>query len=283
MSRRFVSNPTVTGNAAANLELVPKQQLDSAISGLSATYQPLDNDLTTIAGLTATTDSFLQAKSSAWASRTIAQVRADISYLLGPIVAKTANYTATDADEVITVDCSGGDRTITLPAASGRAGKVYTIKKIAGVANYVIIDGNASETIDGSLTETIYIPGDMRTIICDGSNWFIINDKNTPIIASPSSPSNGGTLTVDASTATVFRVSTGVAGFTLAVPTKPTDGQQLNFEISPSVTHSLTLNASILLTSGITSPIAVPSGKKLFLGLRYVSTAWFAIAQAIQS
>jgi hypothetical protein len=40
--------------------------------------QPLDADLTTIAGLTATTDSFLQSKSSAWTTRTIAQVKTDL-------------------------------------------------------------------------------------------------------------------------------------------------------------------------------------------------------------
>jgi hypothetical protein len=41
--------------------------------------QPLDSDLTTIAGLTATTDNFIQSKSSAWASRTPAQVSADLT------------------------------------------------------------------------------------------------------------------------------------------------------------------------------------------------------------
>lgn len=40
--------------------------------------QPLDSDLTTIAGLTATTDNFLQSKAGAWASRTIAQVKTDL-------------------------------------------------------------------------------------------------------------------------------------------------------------------------------------------------------------
>jgi hypothetical protein len=44
-----------------------------------AAKQPLDTDLTTIAGLTATTDNFMQAKSSAWSSRTPAQVTADLS------------------------------------------------------------------------------------------------------------------------------------------------------------------------------------------------------------
>jgi hypothetical protein len=55
----------------------------AAIEGVTilttATGQPLDADLTTIAGLTATTDSFMQAKSSAWSSRTVAQVVADLT------------------------------------------------------------------------------------------------------------------------------------------------------------------------------------------------------------
>lgn len=46
---------------------------------ITAGYQPKDTDLTTIAGLTATTDNFLQAKASAWASRTPAQVAADLA------------------------------------------------------------------------------------------------------------------------------------------------------------------------------------------------------------
>ena len=51
-----------------------ESEIDSALSG----KQPLDSDLTTIAGLTATTDNFIQAKSSAWASRTPAQVVNDL-------------------------------------------------------------------------------------------------------------------------------------------------------------------------------------------------------------
>lgn len=45
--------------------------------------QPLDSDLTTIAGLTATTDNFIQSKSSAWASRTPTQVTADLIAFTG--------------------------------------------------------------------------------------------------------------------------------------------------------------------------------------------------------
>jgi hypothetical protein len=50
----------------------------AALDTLDAGKQGLDADLTTISGLTATTDSFMQAKSSAWASRTPTQVNADL-------------------------------------------------------------------------------------------------------------------------------------------------------------------------------------------------------------
>jgi hypothetical protein len=46
-----------------------------SISAANAAFQPLDADLTTIAGLTATTNNFIVSVASAWASRTPAQVR----------------------------------------------------------------------------------------------------------------------------------------------------------------------------------------------------------------
>ncbi len=54
---------------------------DATVGAMLATLggQPLDGDLTTIAGLTATTDNFIQSKSSAWASRTVAQVLTDLA------------------------------------------------------------------------------------------------------------------------------------------------------------------------------------------------------------
>jgi hypothetical protein len=53
-------------------------QLAERVTDVETGFQPLDSDLTAIAGLTATTDNFLQAKSSAWASRTVAQVSVDL-------------------------------------------------------------------------------------------------------------------------------------------------------------------------------------------------------------
>lgn len=69
-----------------------------------AAKQPLDTDLTTIAGLTATTDNFIQSKASAWASRTVAQVKTD----LGLTGTNSGDETAsTILTKLLTVDGAG--------------------------------------------------------------------------------------------------------------------------------------------------------------------------------
>ncbi len=56
---------------------------DGTLSVDTASYQPLDADLTTIAGLTATTDNFIVSVASAWASRTPSQVRTTLGLVIG--------------------------------------------------------------------------------------------------------------------------------------------------------------------------------------------------------
>jgi hypothetical protein len=65
------------GSYAAAVHTHAQADVTNLVSDLAA-KQPLDSDLTTIAGLTATTDSFMQAKGSAWAARTVAQVKTDL-------------------------------------------------------------------------------------------------------------------------------------------------------------------------------------------------------------
>jgi len=85
-------------------------------------------------------------------------------------VAKSTGYTAVTGDSVILVS---GAYTITLPAATGCSGKVLTVKNV-GSTGTVTIDGNASETIDGSTTVSLSSQYDSRTIVCDGTEWHII-------------------------------------------------------------------------------------------------------------
>jgi hypothetical protein len=86
----------------------------------------------------------------------------------------SANTTLTSAHHTVLVDATGGARTITLPAASGCSGRIYCIKKTDASGNAVTVDGNASETIDGSTTNSLSSQYDGVTIQSDGSNWHIL-------------------------------------------------------------------------------------------------------------
>lgn len=73
---------TVNGHALSANVTVTKSDVGLG-SVDNVQQQPLDADLTTIAGLTATTDNFIVSVSSAWASRTPSQVRTTLGLVIG--------------------------------------------------------------------------------------------------------------------------------------------------------------------------------------------------------
>ncbi|ODU25080.1 MAG: hypothetical protein ABS95_01115, partial [Verrucomicrobia bacterium SCN 57-15] len=86
----------------------------------------------------------------------------------------TVSYTVTDADETILVDASGGERTISLPAAATVPGRIFTIKKNDNSANAVIVDPNAAETIDAATTKSITAQWQFLRVQSNGSVWFTV-------------------------------------------------------------------------------------------------------------
>jgi hypothetical protein len=92
-----------------------------------------------------------------------------------PVTAKTTTYTATTADGVITVTAAA-PWTLTLFTAVGNAGRVLRIKRTdaSNTTNFVTVDPNASETIDGNLTYAMYTQYETLTIVSDGTNWQIL-------------------------------------------------------------------------------------------------------------
>lgn len=88
---------------------------------------------------------------------------------------KTGNYTVLDSDRGGTIRFAGlsGDATLTLPAASGRAGFVLHLSNedTNEATGYgVIVDPNSTELIDGLSTRKGYT-GTRVTLVCDGTGW----------------------------------------------------------------------------------------------------------------
>lgn len=90
--------------------------------------------------------------------------------------AKTANYVIDPADEILTMDASGGARTFTLFTAVGYAGKRVTLQKVGGNTNSVQLLTTSSQTIGGKASGAIYLYtiGETIELYSDGANWQII-------------------------------------------------------------------------------------------------------------
>lgn len=87
----------------------------------------------------------------------------------------TSSYTVTNGDNTILANTTGSAITITLPATTNIAGRIYTIKKIGSgsIDNALTITPTGS-TIDGGTSYIIYNDWTFVTLQTDGSNWYII-------------------------------------------------------------------------------------------------------------
>ena len=77
---------------------------------------------------------------------------------------------------VILVNASGGIRTVTLPDAtlSGMTGRLVFIKKVDSSDNNVVVAAASGQTIDGAADQQIYLQYESMTVVCDGTNWYIL-------------------------------------------------------------------------------------------------------------
>jgi len=94
-----------------------------------------------------------------------------ITYSVTPT--KTAAYTA-GWGEMVLCNPSGGAFSITLSPAASASGRQCIIKNTTTSTVSIVVDGNASETIDGSATYIMNIGKQSVTIISDGSNCWVV-------------------------------------------------------------------------------------------------------------
>lgn len=86
-------------------------------------------------------------------------------------VTKTANYSVTTSDRLVYGDTSGGNVTLTLPAAASvTPNTVYSFQKTSA-SNTLTLDGNSSETIDGATTQALTLLNARLDIVSDGTAW----------------------------------------------------------------------------------------------------------------
>lgn len=135
-----------------------ESQITNLVADLAG-KQPLDSDLTTIAGLTATTDNMIQSVGSAWASRTPAQVKtalaiaqADVAGLtaalaaLAPLASPALTGTATAVNLTASGRLMISPDTITISANHAATD--------ASLGNFFKIAANANFTLDNPTNPT---------------------------------------------------------------------------------------------------------------------------------
>ncbi len=276
--------------------------------------QPLDSDLTTIAGLTATTDNVIQSVAGAWASRTPAQVKAalaiaqsDVSGLTAALAAKqdldsdlTAIAVLTPANDDV-IQRKAGAWTNRTPAQL-KTDLAMAIGDLAAIATMTLVGNNTG----GSATPTALTAAQAKTLLAiaqsDVSGLTAALAALAPLaspaltgtttavnvtvsgrhVVTPDSLTDAATIATDASLGNHFRVTLG-GNRTLGNPTNPVDGQKVMWELIQDATGSrtITLDTKFALGSDITAvTLTTTASKRDFLGAVYNQTAdkWYVIA-----
>lgn len=86
----------------------------------------------------------------------------------------TTPYSVQTNDNILFCNAASSPLVIELPSSSGLSGKQYTIKKVDSTGNSVIVDANGLQTIDENQLLYINTQYEVKTIVADGSNWWIV-------------------------------------------------------------------------------------------------------------
>lgn len=179
-------------------------------------WQPLDSDLTDIAGLSATTDNFIQAKSGAWSSRTIAQVKTDLGipdtlFSKSSADQSTASVALADITNVglsIAANQNIYFKAIVKVGASGTNGARYAITIPTGATMLVYHAGMNAATISLAAPQWLTTSGTEGTTI----NIFAVATMLAMFEGWVYNGSNAGTIQVQGRSANVANTVTWYSG-----------------------------------------------------------------------
>jgi hypothetical protein len=93
----------------------------------------------------------------------------------------SADYTILDDDDfdIIEVTTVGANRTITLPTRADNIGRIIQIKKVDAGPSDIIIEGEGSETIEGSLFIRVVNQFESVTLYGNSTEWKIASESIT--------------------------------------------------------------------------------------------------------
>lgn len=180
----FQSPVVLPADPASSSQAATKNYVDAG----DATKQPLDSDLTTISGLTATTDNFMVAASSAWASRTPAQAKtslaiteSDVSGLVTDLAAKAPVASPTFTGTLTT------PRIITPPVTLSDAATILVDASLGNVFTFTVITTGRAVGAPSNPTDTQKILFRLRQ---DGTGsktltWNVAYSFGSDITAAP--------------------------------------------------------------------------------------------------
>ena len=83
------------------------------------------------------------------------------------------NFNANDSTCVFFCNTASNNVTITLPAASGRTGRIYFIKKVSA-NNTATIATSGGNTIEGAASIALVANNACRVVMSNGTGWFVI-------------------------------------------------------------------------------------------------------------
>lgn len=104
----------------------------------------------------------------------LAWIRQNSSRAVQAISASASIVPTGQGEHLVLATTGGSDRTATLPAVSGNAGRKITFVKVDDGVGKLIIDGNGAETINGATTTEITLQYGFIQLLCTGSSWVIV-------------------------------------------------------------------------------------------------------------
>lgn len=155
--------------------------------------------------------------------------------------AKTAAYTLTATDSLVTGDTSGGTFTLTLPTAVGISGRQYTLKKIDSSTTALTVGTTSAQTIDGAATQSLIAQGCVITVESNGANWDV-KSGTCPGFADPG-----------ADKLVYFNNTTKLLAAATAVPTNTTLVLPIPFTFLAGVCQNATASG------GFSTPVSNPA------------------------